>query len=144
MLYRMNDGTLPIPDHWRDDTVNVFTISETEGTNLVISRQRVSPELSVSDFLNQQINSFDENLKEYKKLGKQSVDIDGGTGVSVEYTFKSPEGVMHQLTTMVIKDELFISMTFTHPRAMTDNQKAEFLKIVHQYKFSASSDNHVE
>ena len=135
MKYPLNEGTLTIPDHWRDDSINVFTISETEGTNLVVSRQKVPAELSHSDYLNQQLDSFDEGLQGYKKLAKQNIEVDGATGVTVEYKFTSPEGVMHQLTTMLIKGQQFLSMTFTHPATMTDHQKEGFMSVVTQFTF---------
>ena len=135
MKYPLNEGTLTIPDHWRDDSINVFTISETEGTNLVVSRQKVPAELSHSDYLNQQVASFDEGLQGYKKIAKQNIDIDGATGVSLEYKFTSPEGIMHQLTTMFIKEQQFLSMTFTHPNTMTDHQKQSFMSVVAEFKF---------
>ncbi len=143
MKYPLNEGTLTIPDHWRDDSINVFTISESEGTNLVVSRQKIPVELSHSDYLNQQIESFDDGLKGYKKIAKHNIQVDDATGISLEYKFTSPEGVMHQLTSMLIKGQQFLSMTFTHPGTMTDHQKKGFMDIVNQFKFDQQADTDV-
>ena len=140
MKYPLNEGTLTIPDHWRDDSVNIFTISQTEGTNLVISRQKVPLEASHADYLNQQVDSFDEGLERFKKINKHKVEVDGATGVSMEYTFHSPEGPMHQLTTMLIKGQLFVSMTFTHPGKMTDHHKKGFMSVIQQFTFNEQQE----
>uniref|UniRef100_UPI001FEAC25E DcrB-related protein n=1 Tax=Photorhabdus caribbeanensis TaxID=1004165 RepID=UPI001FEAC25E len=39
--YQMNEGSLAIPDNWRDESMNVFVLPDDSGINLVVSRTPV-------------------------------------------------------------------------------------------------------
>jgi len=136
MKYPLKEGTLTIPDHWRDDSINIFTISESQGINLVINRQQIPATLPSSEFLNEQLNSFSDNLEHYQRLNKQRTDIDGAIGITVEYTYKSPEGIMHQLTTLLAKEQHFLSLTITQPETISDAHKKEFMNVIGQFRFT--------
>ena len=74
MNYRFHEGSLTIPDDWRDESMNIFKTSEAEGYNLVISRERIPRSLDPQQHLAGQRKVIEDNLAGYREMDRATID----------------------------------------------------------------------
>lgn len=136
MNYRFHEGSLTIPDDWRDESMNIFKTSEAEGYNLVISRERIPRSLDPQQHLAGQRKVIEDNLAGYREMDRATIDLDGESCVWLEYSWTSPEGPMNQVNVMRVAGEILVSFTFTSARPLNDAQRDVFRNVLGSYELA--------
>uniref|UniRef100_UPI000A8BE018 DcrB-related protein n=1 Tax=Xenorhabdus eapokensis TaxID=1873482 RepID=UPI000A8BE018 len=65
--YQMNEGTLTLPDNWRDETIQVFVLPDDSGVNLVINRTPVPEGSDPATYYAQTLTQFATHLPGYQE-----------------------------------------------------------------------------
>lgn len=133
MSYHFHEGSLEVPDDWRDESMNIFRAPESEGYNLVISREKIPRSVDPQAHLTAQRAIIEENLMGFVARDRQTLDLDGQVCVWMEYTWQSPEGPMNQINVMRVAGDLLVSFTFTSGRAFTGAQRDLLRKVITSY-----------
>lgn len=134
MSYRFNEGSLVVPDDWHDETMNIFKGPEREGYNLVISRDVVPKAVDPGAHVAEQLLAIEENLPMYAELGRSVIEIDGQSLIWLEYTWKSPEGLMNQINVLRVVGDTLVSFTFTSAKGFNDGQRADLRRVLESYR----------
>lgn len=134
--YYFHEGTLTIPEEWRDESMNIFKAPEEEGYNLVISRERIPRSVDPQEHVAAQRKIIEENLMNFRELDRRPIDLDGQVCVWLEYSWKSPEGPMNQVNVMRVAGPTLVSFTFTSGKPLSDGQRELFRGILLSYKLA--------
>ena len=89
--YRIQEGDLPIPAEWRDQTINVFTIPGTGGArdaSFVISRDPDRGMKSFEDYVEQQLKQCRANLPRFTLKKNDRFEYQHHHGAWLEYTWQ--------------------------------------------------------
>jgi len=135
--YQFHEGSLALPEGWRDESMNIFKAPEEEGYNLVISRERIPRSVKPDEHLAAQRKIIEENLANFREVERRTIDLDGEACVWLEYSWKSPEGPMYQVNVMRVAGPILVSFTFTAAKPLADGQRACFREVLSSYKFAA-------
>lgn len=118
--------------------MNVFVLPDDSGINLVINRAPVPTGMSEDEYYHQVIHQFQHNLKHYREIAQEIVQLDEKPAHLLEYQWQTPEGIMYQCTLLQIRHELLLTFTYTSTAPFTKKQREAMLAIV--YTFKAASD----
>ncbi|MEE3653108.1 MULTISPECIES: DUF1795 domain-containing protein [unclassified Brenneria] len=132
-MYQMNEGTLAIPNDWRDESLHVFVLPG-DTANLVVNRTPIEFGLTSETIYQQTLEQFSAHLKEYEERTAWELMLDGQPARGLEYTWRSPEGVMHQLVVMQVRGELLLTFTITAAGQLQEEQKTALLAVIETFK----------
>lgn len=134
MEYRFHEGRIELPDDWRDESLTILKAPETEGYNLVISRERIPKGLGVDAHLTAQRGIIEENLNEFREINQEEILLAGQGCVWLEYFWQSPDGGMYQINVMRAFSGILVSFTFTSTRKFSDAQRGLFRSLLESYQ----------
>lgn len=139
MMYQLNEGSLAIPDKWKDETVNVFVAPDDTGLNLVVTRVDIPTGISASEFYAQSLGQFADQLPEFREFTRGELAIDKNIAPYIHYQWKSPEGPMYQLAILFIHpaSTQMLAFTFTSNTEITDEQRKYLLTLITGFKLNA-------
>jgi hypothetical protein len=139
MLYQLNEGSLAIPDKWKDETVNVFVAPDETGLNLVVTRVDVPTGISAPEFYSQSMGQFATQLPEFNQIAQGDLAISKEIAPYIHYQWKSPEGRMHQLAVMWVPPTSLqmLVFTFTANAEITLEQREYFLTLITGFKLAS-------
>lgn len=129
-MYQFNEGAIAVPEGWRDESVNVFVCPDNSGVNLTITRTPMGAGMQADDVYNDTVNEFPPNLPGYKEIAQLSITLNEQPARQLEYQWKSPEGLMHQVVVLLLKESNLISFTLTSPQHMSKKQVEALLSII--------------
>jgi len=132
-MYQMNEGTLSIPAGWRDESLHVFVLPG-DTANLVVNRTAIEFGLSAETVYEQTLAQFASHLKGYKERDLWELTLDGQPARGLEYSWRSPEGPMHQLVVMQVRGELLLTFTITAAGELKDEQRQALLAVIETFK----------
>lgn len=132
--YILNEGSIELPVQWQDQSMNVFVLPDDSGVNLVINRAPVPTGMDEEDYYQQIIHQFQHNLKNYRQIAQEIVQLDEKPAYLLEYQWQTPEGVMYQCTVMQIRNRLLLTFTYTANNPFTPKQRQALLDIIYTYK----------
>lgn len=133
MKRRFHEGELSIPDTWTDETLLIIKSSEAEGINLVVSRDRIPTGADPDAHLESQRKMFADSLPDFKQSTRTIISVAGKPCVAVEYSWRSPEGVVHQLNLMRAVGGTQVCFTFTATTPFTDAHLRGFHAILRSF-----------
>lgn len=136
-LYQFNEGSIQLPPTWQDQSMNVFTLPDDSGINLVINRVSVPMGMSDEEYYEQVLHQFSHHLKGYRELRKEVVTLDEKPAYLLEYQWQSSEGLMYQCTLCQIREGILLTFTYTAPSPFTHKQRQALLEIVYSFKARA-------
>lgn len=136
--YRFNEGDVDLPDDWRDESMNIFKGPDSEGYNLVVSRETIPKAVDPKEHVAGRIQAIEENLTKYHERVRAELVLDGQPCTWLEYSWKSPEGMMNQINVMRIVGSTVISFTFTSATDFADSQRSLFRRVLESYRAPAS------
>ncbi|AIA73053.1 conserved hypothetical protein [Pectobacterium atrosepticum SCRI1043] len=128
-MYQMNEGTLVVPAQWRDESLHVFVLPD-ETTNLVVNRTPTEPGQTPESVYQKTLEQFSAHLNGYKEVQAWELTLAGAPAQALEYTWRSPEGLMHQVVVMQVRGSLLLTFTITAADALSDAHKAELLAVI--------------
>ncbi|ROP59947.1 hypothetical protein EDF81_2771 [Enterobacter sp. BIGb0383] len=132
-MYQMNEGSLAIPTGWRDESLHVFVMPG-DTANLVVNRTPVEFGLSPETVYQQTLEQFSAHLKGYKERASWELMLDQQPARGLEYSWRSPEGPMHQVVIMQVRGELLLTFTITAAGELRDEQRDALLAIIETFK----------
>lgn len=133
ITYRMNEGSIRVPENWRDDSMQVFTVPDDSGINLVINRTPVPAGLDSDSYYAETLAQFQSSLPGFHELARATVTLDGEAAQTLEYRWQSPEGQMHQYVVMQIRQGLLLTFTVTAPKTLAASQRDYFQQIIQSF-----------
>lgn len=133
-LYTFNEGTIELPTQWQDQSMNVFVLPDDSGINLVINRAPVPTGMDEEEYYQEIIHQFQHNLKNYREISQEIVQLDEKPAYLLEYQWQTPEGIMYQCTVMQIRHNLLLTFTYTANNPFTKKQRQALLEVVYSYK----------
>ncbi|EPD6619747.1 DcrB-related protein [Salmonella enterica subsp. enterica] len=133
-MYEMNEGTLDVPAGWRDDSVNVFVCPDNSGINLTVTRTPVGSGMAAEDVYEDTAKEFPAGLPGYQETARRATEVDGLPAFLLEYHWKSPEGPMHQMVVLLLKEADLLSFTVTSPQPMSKKQTEALLPVITSFR----------
>lgn len=134
MDYRINEGSIVVPEDWRDESMNIFRAPESEGYNLVVTREKIPKSVEPEEHLAERRKMIEENLTGFRERGRGDIVLDGRPCTWLEYMWKSPQGSMSQLNLMRVVGDTLVSFTFTSAREFTGSQRLLFQRVLESYR----------
>ncbi|MBE8596496.1 DUF1795 domain-containing protein [Xenorhabdus sp. BG5] len=132
--YQINEGTLAIPDNWRDESMNVFVLPDNSGINLVINRTHVPMGSDHSTYYAQTLTQFKTHLPGYKEHQRLEIELGGDPAWRLDYQWQSPEGEMHQTVVLQIQGNLLLAFNLTSPQPFDEGQRNALLAVVSSFQ----------
>lgn len=132
--YIFNEGSITLPISWQDQSMNVFVLPDDSGINLVINRAPVPTGMSDDEYYHQVIHQFQHNLKNYREIAQEIVELNNQPAHLLEYQWQTPEGIMYQCTLLQIRNNLLLTFTYTSTSPFTKKQRQAMLEIVYTFK----------
>lgn len=131
-MYYFNEGSLELPEAWRDMTVNVLTSSldETVGLSFTLSRDTPPWGMGFHEFSDREIDSLSRQLNHYQLLGKHAGEVNHHPSVTAEFCWSSEQGRIHQLMTLVDIAPRVLILTATMVGELTPQQKEHITATV--------------
>jgi hypothetical protein len=115
--YRLNEADIEVPEGWRDNTINAFSLEPRGGgsaANFVVTRDAMTESADVQGYSDLQLVEAAKKLRGYKLLGRRAVAIDDQPAIEVDYSWVTPEKVeIHQRQAYVKRGELVLTFTLT-------------------------------
>lgn len=140
--YRLNEGTIDIPENWQDQSMNVFVLPDDSGINLVINRSKLPYGIDEEEYYSQLIHQFRTTLKNYQEIVCQSITLSNNPAKLLEYQWLTPEGKMYQLTVMQIYHNQLLTFTYTASEPFTASRRQALLDIIYTFKLSDTNQIH--
>jgi hypothetical protein len=134
MAYRFNEGSLDVPEDWHDETMNIFKGPLSQGYNLVISRNQIPKAADPQAHIAEQLLAIEENLPMFSEVAREGIQLDGVTCTWLEYTWKSPEGLMNQINVLHAVGDMLVSFTLTSAKGFNDAQRARFREVLGTFR----------
>lgn len=124
-MYHFNEGTLELPEEWKDITVNVLTSSmdNTQGMSFTLSRDTLPWGMTLSEFTDREMTTLSKQLKEFKKIRQEDNLLTHFESITCEFTWRSSQGVIHQLMTLVNIPEKVLILTATMEGLLSPHQQ---------------------
>ncbi len=91
--FQINEGTLSIPAHWSDKTLNIFQIPAVEQAgpaSLIISRDESQGNRAFAEFIADQIKQCEQQLPKFQLL-QRHIFSDPCSYAWLDYTWQSPD-----------------------------------------------------
>ncbi|KMW72645.1 hypothetical protein TI10_14615 [Photorhabdus luminescens subsp. luminescens] len=132
--YQMNEGTLAIPDNWRDESMNVFVLPDDSGINLVVSRTPVPAGMDNNAYYEQTLEQFCTHLPGYQEHQRSEITLSRQPARRLDYQWKSPEGDMYQTVVLQIRGTLLLTFNLTSPAPFEENQRDALLAVINSFQ----------
>lgn len=132
--YRIEEGILPFPETWEDQSINVFVAPDASmGASFTITRDtRVYGE-SQEDYLQRQLKSLAKSLKNFSLVAEHDIQMAGEPAKAVEIRWRN-EGELHvQLISFMFLEERIIIFTGSAVGVMTDTTRQHFLGMMQRF-----------
>ncbi|MBF0751751.1 MULTISPECIES: DcrB-related protein [unclassified Pasteurella] len=134
--YRLNEGLINIPVNWQDQSMNVFTLPDDSGINLVINRATIPIGMTEEEYLAQVISQFRTTLKAYRELAIEDIRLSEHPAKLLEYQWDTPEGQMYQLTVLQVYQQRLMTFTYTSTTVFTPSQRQALLEIIYSFSLT--------
>lgn len=118
--YQLYEGSIGIPDGWKDQTMNAFALPEPNGkgakASLVVSRDYETKSDTVEHYADLQLVEAAKKLPKYKLIRRNETQVGGQPAMQVDYTWATPERVeIRQRQAFTKYRDYFLMMTLTAP-----------------------------
>ena len=129
-MYRINEGTIVLPESWQDRTIIVVSSSLTgPGATLTITRDDMPWGMAFGEYVEDQGKQAAQALKNFEILGRRDLVIDQRAAIELECRWVAAQGRVHQLITTVQDGTRVLVLTASVGGEMSDNQKAEMRRV---------------
>jgi hypothetical protein len=139
MKYRFHEGSLEVPEDWRDESMNIFKAAETEGFNLVVSREKIPRSVDPQAHVAAQRRIIEDNLMGFRERERATIVLGGSPCVWLEYSWQSPEGPMNQVNVMCVAGDTLVSFTFTSAGTFNDGQRGAFRRLLESFELAEAA-----
>ena len=132
-MYYMNEGSIDLPDEWKDQTINIVVSGGTgsvPGLNFTVTRDDVPWGMEFEEYVTGEIDKAKGALTDFEILAQSGLTVSGCKAVELECTWSAKQGPMHQIITTVDAPSHAMVLTASMPGKMSDTQRAEVRRIV--------------
>ncbi|WP_036771867.1 DUF1795 domain-containing protein [Photorhabdus australis] len=133
-VYQMNEGTLAIPDNWRDESMHVFVLPDDSGINLVVNRTPVPAGMDNYAYYEQTLEQFRTHLPGYQEHQRSEITLSQQPARRLDYQWKSPEGDMYQTVVLQIRGTQLLAFNLTSPTPFEAGQRDALLEVIHSFQ----------
>lgn len=139
-MFAINEGTIQIPNAWKDESINVLTTAQGNGTGLsfTISRDTLPWGMAFESFAKKEIAAIASNLKDYQQLQLEPTQVDGREALLSEFSWSSAQGPIHQCMVLTAKEQRALIFTASMPGLISHEQKQQILALVETFRFRTS------
>lgn len=136
-MFVINEGALQIPESWKDESINVLTTVQGNGTGLsfTISRDALPWGMSFDSFANKEIGAIASNLKDYQQIALEPLQVDGRNGMLSEFRWISAQGPIHQCMVLTSEKQRALIFTASMPGLISEEQKQQILALIDTFRF---------
>ena len=118
--YQLYEGSIEIPDGWKDQTMNAFALPEPGGkgakASIVISRDYETKSDDIGHYADLQLVEAAKKLPKYKLIRRNEIQVSGRAAMQVDYTWATPERVeIRQRQAFMKYADYILMMTLTIP-----------------------------
>ncbi len=118
--YQLYEGSIQIPDGWKDQTMNAFMLPESNSkgakASIVISRDYETKSDTIEHYADLQLVEAAKKLPKYKLLRRSETQISGRAAMQIDYAWATPERVeVRQRQAILQCEDYFLMMTLTTP-----------------------------
>jgi hypothetical protein len=140
MFYRIQEGRMTLAGEWRDQSVNVLVPAEVsvKGANLVVARDTLPPNISFSDYVAGQRQTFERQLADFTLLRDVAGVIDERPAHFLEFTWTSQGKPLHQMIMVVHHKVGLLNFTASIPGTPDAATRQLLLQAIRSFKFAAA------
>lgn len=139
--YQLNEGSISLPRHWLDQSMNIFVLPNEERSNFVINRIDIPVGVENEEYYAQILDQFRHNLKDYQELHYETLSLNEHLSHLLQYQYLAPEGKINQLTLLHIVNNKLLTLTFSSKKAISPSQRNHILHIMLSFK-PATAETH--
>ena len=74
-MISIGEGSIDIPSHWHNASVNIFSSNPEGGLNITINRDQLSGQSSLHDYASLQLEMVSQQLAQFKLLHQQTLTL---------------------------------------------------------------------
>ena len=144
MIYTTNEGYFTLHGNWQDQSMNVLmpVLSDIQGVNLVLTRDILPAGSLFSDYMSTQKKKFRQELPDFTLSLQQSCQIDDREAEYLEFSWKNQDVTVYQIALVIQNETQVISLTYTSPKQMPDDNKEQMRHALLQFRFTQPSERH--
>ncbi len=141
-MFFINEGALQIPDAWKDESINVLSTAQGNGTGLsfTISRDTLPWGMSFDSFAKKEIDAIAANLKEYQQIELVPMQVDGREAMLSEFRWVSAQGPIHQCMVLTAEQQRALIFTASMPGLISQEQKQQILALIETFQFRVDAN----
>ncbi|MDU8925662.1 DcrB-related protein [Pasteurellaceae bacterium LIM206] len=131
-MFYFNEGSLDISAEWQDRSI--ILLSHPSQFNISVTRDEIPLGMTFPEFAENQFKMVSRQLRGYKELHRKPTKVDGYEAVMSEFEWDSPEGRLHQISTLINLPVHPTVITLSSHNPLTENQKDVLLKLLYSFK----------
>ncbi len=141
-MFVINEGTIQLPSTWKDESINVLTTAQGNGTGLsfTISRDTLPWGMAFDSFAKKEIAAIASSLKDYQQLALEPMQVDERDAMLSEFSWSSAQGPIHQCMVLTAREQRALIFTASMPGLISQEQKQQILGLVATFQFRTDED----
>lgn len=132
--YVMNEGTIEVPSNLFDSTVNVLIAPDLRNLSFSVARDKIPDGMSFEDYVLSEHGKLKEAFAEFSIKTRKIVDIGGKRCPMIQFSWKSPQGKMHQMMVMIQMQFRVLIMTASFQREITSVQAKQVIDVFKSFR----------
>ncbi|OCQ51757.1 hypothetical protein Ppb6_02870 [Photorhabdus australis subsp. thailandensis] len=133
--FHFNAGAVMVPRDWQDVSILVLNSPDDKnGSSFTLSRDTLPWGLGFMQFAQREITSLSQQLKNYQAISQESGQLNGWETVTLEFTWSSPQGPIHQVMMLLNLPEQVLIFTGTCNGNMTSVQREHMLAMMTSFQ----------
>lgn len=129
-MYRINEGSIDLPNDWQDRSINVIGSNISgPGITMTITRDDIPWGMAFIEYVDDQARQAAQALKDFKVVERRKLTVNGHDAVEVECRWVAKQGPIHQIITTVQNGQRALVLTASVGGKMSESQMAEMRRI---------------
>ncbi|MCG8711034.1 DcrB-related protein [Brenneria sp. 4F2] len=149
--YFLQEGSLELPDIFKDRTMNLFTLSEHNASEFtfVVSRASASKDDRVQGIAARLVSELKNTLRNFALEFSRMTEIDGHQAVELFYHFNNGDALIWQKQSVILLDEgrygkKMVCYIGTCPNDFSEYYQKQYQSIIDSIKFrQTEADDYV-
>ena len=140
-VYRFNEGEMEVSRGWEDRTVNGLSFpagSKQPTASFAITRDpsRASGQ-SLAAYVDKQLVELAKSCPRFDLLRREDVTVDGAPAVQMDFTWRTPDGIVvrQQQTILILPSGVALTFTATAPKDKFKDHAARFHSFIETFRF---------
>ncbi|MBC9246832.1 DUF1795 domain-containing protein [Paracoccus sp. 11-3] len=134
-MYRINEGSIDLPNDWQDRSINVIGSNISgPGITMTITRDDIPWGMAFAEYVDDQARQAAQALKDFKVVERRELTVNGHEAVEVECRWVAKQGPIHQIITTVQSGQRALVLTASVGGKMSNSQMAEMRRITSTLK----------